>query len=236
MIDIIKLKALLKKIKDSFNSFDGEIPDEFIEPLIEQFTAINLKLNENYPELISDYTIQNYKSYVGDYDMHSLSLLEMDIKYHIEIFSEMDVPSMKSISITSEGIFFAGQFFDALNKIVNIINEAKKEIIFIDGYINSKILEIFKENKPSVSLKVITKKSSLNATLNATIDAYRKQYGPIEIKVTEKFHDRFLIIDKKQFYHFGASLKDAGNKSFMFSRIEEPIIQSKLIEEIEKIK
>ena len=38
---------------------------------------------------------------------------------------------------------------------------------------------------------------------------------------TNKFHDRFIIIDNKNLYHIGASLKDLGNKCFAISKIED---------------
>ena len=45
------------------------------------------------------------------------------------------------------------------------------------------------------------------------------------MKQTKNFHDRFIIIDNKEVYHIGASLKDLGHKVFAFSKIE--IVQKK---------
>ena len=55
--------------------------------------------------------------------------------------------------------------------------------------------------------------------------AFNKQYGQkgaLSIRTANDFHDRFLIIDESDLYHFGASLKDLGHRGSMFSRIEEP--------------
>ena len=65
------------------------------------------------------------------------------------------------------------------------------------------------------------------------IEAFNKQHQNLEVKSTSAFHDRFIILDKTNFYHFGASLKDAGHKGFMFSKIEENFIKNILLENIE---
>ena len=33
-------------------------------------------------------------------------------------------------------------------------------------------------------------------------------------------HDRFIIIDDTELYHFGASLKDLGRKCFAFTKLD----------------
>ncbi len=50
---------------------------------------------------------------------------------------------------------------------------------------------------------------------------YNSQYPSIELKEFNQSHDRFLIIDNQEVYHFGASLKDLGKKWFAFSKFEK---------------
>ena len=52
------------------------------------------------------------------------------------------------------------------------------------------------------------------------VEKYNKQYHNIELKSIKKVHDRFLLIDDKELYHIGASLKDLGSKTFAFSKID----------------
>ena len=53
------------------------------------------------------------------------------------------------------------------------------------------------------------------------INKFNKQYPTLKIAYTNKFHDRFIIIDNTELYHIGASLKDLGKKCFAISRIED---------------
>jgi len=87
--------------------------------------------------------------------------------------------------------------------------------------------------KSTVPVNILTK--SVDPALKVAAIAFNKQYGGLAIRMSKAFHDRFVIIDNKDFYHFGASIKDVGKRGFMFSRIEEEhvikAIQEKLSEE-----
>jgi hypothetical protein len=82
-----------------------------------------------------------------------------------------------------------------------------------------------------VDVRVLTKK--LSADVRVLAVAFGKQHGSLEVRSTNAFHDRFLIIDGQDYYHFGASLKDAGGRGFMFSRIEEEVAIDALRSEID---
>lgn len=133
-----------------------------------------------------------------------------------------------NIKITENGIFIPGQHFDALYSIDNIFETANTSIILIDGYIDKKTIEIFKKKKKSVKINILTKKTSL-AKVALYVNAFNEQYGGLQIKDSEAFHDRFIIIDVKQIYTLGASIKDMGKKIFMFSAINEKWIKETII-------
>ena len=117
-----------------------------------------------------------------------------------------------------EGIFFDGQIFDAYDKVSSFIKEAKSSIILIDNYIDDTVLTLLTKRKTGVKTTIFTKAISKQLALD--INKHNSQYEPIEIKVFNKSHDRFLIVDEKIIYHIGASLKDLGKKWFAFSKIE----------------
>jgi hypothetical protein len=119
-----------------------------------------------------------------------------------------------------QGIFFDGQVFDAYVFVSKLIKKAKEEIILVDNYIDEEILEIFTKTK--VNVKIYTKNA-----LNLDIQKLNRQYKNIEIKLFDKSHDRFLIIDN-EIYHLGSSLKDLGKKWFAFSLIKDKEIFNKL--------
>ena len=114
----------------------------------------------------------------------------------------------------SNHLFFAGQIYDAYSLLIDIFNKAKEEIIIIDNYIDKSILDIL--SKTNKKIKVIT--SEYN---NQDYNKYKEQYNNIELTISNLFHDRFIIIDKKTLYHSGASFKDLGKKCFEISKIDD---------------
>ena len=117
-----------------------------------------------------------------------------------------------------QGIFYNGQFFDAYTLVADIIRSAKDNIVLIDNYIDDKTLKLFTKRNKSVNVIIYTK--IISKTLKQDIEIHNKQYDKIAIKTLKTAHDRFLIIDKKNVYHFGASLKDVGKDWFAFSLLD----------------
>lgn len=151
----------------------------------------------------------------------------------IDLLIKIEEESTK-FHITDYEVFFEeGAVFDASYKISEIIRESQKEIILIDNYVNEKTLNLFKIKEPAAILKILTSSKSLK-NLEPFISNFNTQYGNIEVKNSDNFHDRFLIIDEEKFFHFGASIKDAGKRTFMFSQINEDIIKTTVLHKFKK--
>jgi len=116
------------------------------------------------------------------------------------------------------GVFFDGQIFDAYVLANNIIKSAKQSIILIDNYVDDSVLTMLGKKSKNVKVTLLTK--SISKQLSLDIDKFNLQYPSIEAKNFNLSHDRFLIIDNKEVYHLGASLKDLGKKWFAFSKME----------------
>lgn len=116
-----------------------------------------------------------------------------------------------------EGVFYDGQIFDAWVFVTDIIKKAEKSIILIDNYVDETVLTLFSKRKKDVKAEVFTRKITKQLLLD--LKKHNAQYDKIEISTFSKSHDRFLIIDQKEVYLIGASLKDLGKKWFAFSRI-----------------
>ena len=114
-----------------------------------------------------------------------------------------------------QGIFFDGQIFDAYKFVADLIRTAQKSIVLIDNYIDDTVLTHLTKRNKDVKVTIFTK--SISKQLALDIKKFNKQYPVIEIKEFKNSHDRFIIIDDKTLYHFGASLKDLGKKWFAFS-------------------
>jgi hypothetical protein len=123
------------------------------------------------------------------------------------------------MKVTREGVYFAGQYFDALKNVKDILPNAIKKIDIVDGYIDEQVLAILTSKKPAVEVNILTK--VVSPSLKVLAQRFNKQYGKLFIRSSQAFHGRFLIIDDLDYYHFWASIKDVGKRGFMFSRIEE---------------
>ncbi|MBT3249173.1 MAG: ORF6N domain-containing protein [Candidatus Pacebacteria bacterium] len=146
-----------------------------------------------------------------DYLEHKQLLV--DKKFN-KLFLALEKNSLKP----KQGIFYNGQIFDAHLFISDLIKGAKKDIILIDNFIDETVLELFSKKRTEVKIIIYTK--NITKITKFDLKKFREQYGGIEIKEFKKAHDRFLIIDSKNLYHIGASLKDLGKKWFAFSKMD----------------
>lgn len=119
-----------------------------------------------------------------------------------------------------EGIFFDGQIFDAYAFATNLIKSAKNSLILIDNYIDESTLLMLSKRTTGVDATIYTQRITPQLQLDLT--RHNNQYPPINIRTYRQAHDRFLIIDRSDVYHIGASLKDLGKKLFAFSKMDIP--------------
>jgi hypothetical protein len=139
---------------------------------------------------------------------------ETDHKFE-QIFNAIEERSIKP----KQGIFFDGQIFDAYQFVSDLIRTARKSMIVIDNYIDDGVLTVLSKANKKVRITILTKTISKQLALD--VKKYNEQYPAITVKEFNNSHDRFLIIDGKTVYHFGASLKDLGKKWFAFSKFDK---------------
>ncbi|NOR85517.1 ORF6N domain-containing protein [archaeon] len=168
------------------------------------------------------------------------------IATNAQIFQQLDILEIKQLETTQkidhvltamenkeihpkQGIFFDGQIFDAYKFIADLIRSAKESIVLIDNFIDDSVLTLFSKRKDNVGVTIYTKNISKQLTLD--VKKYNEQYPIIKIIEFEKSHDRFLIIDHREVYHIGASLKDLGKKWFAFSKFDKDVL--KLLEKLD---
>ena len=125
-------------------------------------------------------------------------------------------------------IFFEGQIWDSYSLIIDIFKKAYKKITIIDNYVDDSILKMLTKKNKNVEVVIITsEKSNIE---NIDIKKFNKEYPTLKVAKTNKYHDRFIIIDNKELYHCGASIKDLGKKCFGINKIEDISIINKLYE------
>lgn len=122
-------------------------------------------------------------------------------------------------------IFYNGQIFDAYSFVIDIIESAENQIIIIDNYADKSVLKMLTKKKKNVNAIIVTS----NACKISKSDRikFNSQYPSLKLDKSKKFHDRFIIIDGKDLYHCGASLKDLGQKCFAITKMQNSEFISK---------
>ena len=204
------------------------LPYVFTEQGVAMLSAI---LKTDVAEEIS---IKIMDAFVAMKKIINTSLIEQ--KY----FNELTIKNTKDIKLLQESfdklntkesnnhIFYEGQIYDAYSLLIDILSKVKKEIIIIDNYAGKKLFDIIKNI--DVKVKIYTENID-----NISKEKYEKQYNNLEIINTNIFHDRFIIIDNKELYNIGSSLKDIGKKCSSVNKIEDTVIISELIDRLKLI-
>lgn len=158
-------------------------------------------------EILKEYLLKGHLLY------HRFERIEKKLFEHDQKFEFIINTGLKP----SQGIFFDGQIFDAWQFVSQLIKEADHNIILIDNYIDESVLMLLSKRKPSVKATIFT--SNITKQFQTDLNKHNQQYPATDLKQFTKSHDRFLIIDEKEVYHIGASLKDLGKRWFAFSKI-----------------
>lgn len=144
--------------------------------------------------------------------------MEQRLSLHDEKFNKIFDAIEEKGTPQKQHIFYDGQIFDAYLFVSDIIKNAKTSIKLIDNYIDESVLILFSKRNAGCKTTIYTK--TISKQLELDLKKYNQQYPEIEIKKFDLSHDRFLIVDEKEVYHFGASLKDLGRKWFAVSKMD----------------
>ena len=148
-------------------------------------------------------------------------LLEHDKKFD-KVFDQL-----QNEENIKQKIFFEGQIYDAYSLIIDIIKKANRKILIIDNYIDDSVLKMLTKKNEKVVVVILTSEKSNIQKID--IQKFNKEYPILKVAKTNKFHDRFIVIDNKEMYHLGASIKDLGKKCFGINKIEDIEIINKII-------
>ena len=242
----IRLREQVKRNYKRFPSdFMFQLADSEVEFLVSQNAIPSKKHLGGYlPYAFTEQGVANLSSVltndkaieVNIQIMRAFVAMRKFLVANAQIFQRLDVIEQKQIGydekfeqvfdaiqskdiIPEKGIFFEGQIFDSYKFVSDIIRTANQSIVLIDNYIDDSVLTLFSKRNKNVQVIMFTKEISKQLSLD--LKKYNSQYPHIEVKEFTQSHDRFLIIDNKEVYHFGASLKDLGKKWFAFSKFDK---------------
>jgi hypothetical protein len=161
-------------------------------------------------KVLKDYLLKGYAIHIRTEN------LERSFRNMNERMERIEV-SLKTNELPTHGIFFENQIFDAYAFFSDIVARAKHSIILIDNYIDHTVLLQLAKRQKNVTATIYTER--IPAALQLDLAKHNAQYPPISIHRIKQVHDRFLLIDGKELYHIGASIKDLGKRWFAFSRM-----------------
>ena len=167
--------------------------------------AVNARLNQ-----LEDKMDRRFSKYDSDI---------AELKGKVDFFVQTQTPPL-------QGVFYNGQFWDARALVLSLVSRAKRSLILIDNWANTEVLDLFKKKREGVRLTIFTsehydKKHVPHRKISpADVATFNAQYPKLAVRYNETFHDRFLIIDDKELYLIGASLKDLGSKCFAFTKLD----------------
>ena len=118
-----------------------------------------------------------------------------------------------------QGVFYNGQLWDACSLVEKLIARAKSSILLIDSWVGVGTLDMLAKKRKGVAVTLVTSPRG-NKLAPSDITKFAAQYGVLDVKTSTAFHDRFLILDDRELYLIGASLKDLGKKCFGFTKMD----------------
>ncbi len=134
------------------------------------------------------------------------------LEHQVDFFVKTNTPP-------PQGIFYEGQLWDACSFVEKLIAKAKTSILLIDSWVDVGTLDMLAKKRNGVAVEVVASKRG-NKLAATDVAKFNAQYGPLTLKESAAFHDRFLILDDKELYLIGASLKDLGKKCFGFTKMD----------------
>ena len=141
------------------------------------------------------------------------------LEQKVDFFVQTQIPPV-------QGVFYDGQLWDARALVLKLVAGAKRSMILIDNWATPGTLDLFAKKRKGVKVTIFTsehydKKHVPHRKISdADIKTFNTQYPKLAVRYNETFHDRFLIIDDKELYLIGASLKDLGHKCFAFTKLD----------------
>ena len=185
-----------------------------------QFRQWATRVLKNY--LLQGYAVNTQLSQLEDRVDRRLAKHEdriATLEQKVDFFVQTQTPPL-------QGVFYNGQLWDARALVLSLVSRAKRSLILIDNWANTAVLDLFTKKREGVRLTIFTsehydRKHVPHRKISpADVKTFNAQYPKLAVRYNETFHDRFLIIDEKELYLIGASLKDLGRKCFGFTKMD----------------
>ena len=184
-----------------------------------------------------DVTLKIMDTFVYMKHFISIGLLEQRFYNDMTIRHESEIKILQESfnklyeNIEEKEVYFDGKIYDAYSKIIDLFNEAKKELIIIDRYSDKTILDMIK----NLNCKVILITSKNTKLTKTDIEKYNATYDNLTIVYSDEYHDRYFIIDKNKIYHSGNSINHIGYRKSSIDLLEDTKVKDAILSDVDKI-
>ena len=198
---------------------------------LDAILAVGYRVNSRNATLFRRWSTQVLKSYLLKGYAVNVRLNQMEDKVDrrlakhneristleekVDFFVQTKEPPLQSI-------FYQNRFWDAKSLLIKFIRRAKKELIVIDAYPGVATLDMLAKRGRGVKIELVTHSSG--ELEESDFEAFGAQYGKFTKTVCGICHDRFIIVDQKEIFWTGASLKDAGRLTFAAAKLGAEVI------------
>ena len=189
------------------------LPYVFTEQGVAMLASV---LHTNLAEEVSVRIMRSFvkmRRYIGNHEFRLSNVESKIIEHDNNIKLLQDSFDKLNEKQRINTVIFDGNFYDAYSILMDIFNESNKEIIIIDNYAGKELLDILK----NIDKNIIILSKNIDEILKKK---YESQYSNVTFLYNDKFHDRFVLIDRCKLYSCGASFKDLGKKCFALNEIK----------------
>ena len=216
-----KLKSQVGTINSNNYGGNRKLPNVFTEQGVAMLATI---LRTKVADIISMKIIDAFvymRKYMS-YESKNTILIN-----HEERILKLE-ESFERMSSKQNSIIYEGKIYDTYSILIDILNETTREVIIIDNYTNKELLDILR----NVDKKIIIFSKNIDDVL---VKKYSSQYNNIIFICNNTFHDRYIILDRKDVYISGMSLKDVGKKYSYIYKMNEELFKKELLKRIENM-
>ena len=198
---------------------------------LDAILAVGYRVNSRNATLFRRWSTQVLKSYLLKGYAVNVRLNQMEDKVDrrfakhderistleekVDFFVQTKEPPLQSI-------FYQNRFWDAKSLLIKFIRRAKRELIVIDAYPGVATLDMLAKRGRGVKIELVT--HSNGELEESDFEAFGAQCGKFTKTVCGICHDRFIIVDQKEIFWTGASLKDAGRLTFAAAKMGAEVI------------
>lgn len=164
------------------------------------------------------------------------NIIENELKMLGKIIEELNPSSMPNSQSQKEQTHFKqGEQAKAHMFIFDIMKKAINSLVITDQYLDDSIYTQITSLDKDINFRILTNEIHLKPIFLEIASKLVAEDWKIEIKSSNRFHNRYIIIDNNEIWDLGTSIKDAGGKDFTISEIKDKAAKESIKESFDNL-